>query len=376
MFDTFEHYRTMKNHNLLTILMSEELVAADIRVAQTLPSKFYYDQEIFEALQSVFHGWQFAAHKSELNANTILPLKHIDAITSEPIFIVNNDQPTYLSNICTHRGMRLVSHPCSKTTIQCEYHGRTFDLEGRMRHMPEFERAIGFPSESDNLHSFPMDSWNGLYFVAQSPAEKLPWEEIGPRFDFLDIESYIHDPDRDRDHSISANWLLYVENYLEGFHIPFVHPELNQSLDYSGYVTEVFDGGVLQIGKAAEGDVKFDLPENHPDYGQDIAAYYLWLFPNTMLNFYPWGLSINIVIPVSPDKTRVLYRGYVKDANLAQEGAGAILDMVEIQDQHIIEEVHKSMRSKVYDRGRFSPTREQGVHHFHRIISHLYGQMF
>tara|TARA_B100000700_G_C15057248_1_gene863558 strand:+ start:1195 stop:2265 length:1071 start_codon:yes stop_codon:yes gene_type:complete len=356
--------------------MSEELVAADIRVAQTLPSKFYYDQEIFEALQSVFHGWQFAVHKSELNANTILPLKHIEAITSEPIFIVNNEQLTSLSNICTHRGMRLVTEPCTKTTIRCEYHARTFDLEGRMKHMPEFEQAIDFPSESDNLHSFPMDSWNGLHFVAQGPAERLPWEEIGPRFDFLDIESYIHDPGRDRDHSISANWLLYVENYLEGFHIPFVHPELNQSLDYSGYVTEVFDGGVLQIGKAAEGDIKFDLPKNHPDFGQDIAAYYLWLFPNTMLNFYPWGLSINIVIPVSPDKTRVLYRGYVKDANLAQEGAGAILDTVEIQDQQIIEEVHKSMRSKVYDRGRFSPTREQGVHHFHRIISHLYGQMF
>ena len=98
--------------------------------------------------------------------------------------------------------------------------------------------------------------------------------------------------------------MLYVDNYLEGFHIPFVHPELNQALDYSGYSTEVFDGGVLQIGKASQGDVKFDLPENHPDYGQEIAAYYLWLFPNTMFNFYPWGLSVNIVIPISPEKTK------------------------------------------------------------------------
>ncbi len=126
------------------------------------------------------------------------------------------------------------------------------------------------------------------------------------------------------------------------------------------------------IGKASQGDVKFDLPEGHPDYGQDIAAYYLWLFPNMMFNFYPWGLSVNIVIPVSSEETRVLYRGYVKDHNLAQEGAGSILDTVEIQDQNIIEQVHKSMRSKIYDRGRYSPTREQGVHHFHRIISGIY----
>ena len=91
-----------------------------------------------------------------------------------------------------------------------------------------------------------------------------------------------------------------------------------------------------------------------------------------MFNFYPWGLSVNIVIPVSPEKTRVLYRGYVKDDTLAQRGAGSILDTVEIQDQNIIEQVHKSMRSKAYDRGRYSPTREQGVHHFHRIISEIY----
>jgi choline monooxygenase len=143
-------------------------------------------------------------------------------------------------------------------------------------------------------------------------------------------------------------------------------------LDYSGYSTEVFEGGVLQIGKASKGDVKFDLPKDHPDYGQDIAAYYLWLFPNMMFNFYPWGLSVNIVIPVSPEKTRVLYRGYVKDDTLAQKGAGSILDTVEIQDQNIIEQVQKSMRSKAYDRGRYSPTREQGVHHFHRIISEIY----
>ena len=352
--------------------MAEELVAADIRVAKTLPSKFYHEEEIFNFLNSIFSSWQFAVHDSEMRTNSIIPVNHIEAITGEPMIIVRGEKTQCLSNICTHRGMRLALQPCTKSTLQCEYHGRTFDLNGKMKHMPEFEQAIGFPSESDNLRNFPMHSWNGIHFVSQLEEQKLPWTEIGNRFDFLDIESFVHDPSRDRDHSINANWMLYVDNYLEGFHIPFVHPELNQALDYSGYSTEVFEGGVLQIGKASQGDVKFDLPENHPDYGQEIAAYYLWIFPNMMFNFYPWGLSVNIVIPVSPEKTRVLYRGYVKDEKLAQKGAGSILDTVEIQDQNIIEQVHKSMRSKAYDRGRYSPTREQGVHHFHRTISEIY----
>ena len=352
--------------------MPKELVAADIRVAKTLPSKFYYEQEIFNFLKPIFSNWQFATHDSEMKTNSIIPLDHIEAITGEPIIIASGEKTQCLSNVCTHRGMRLALQPCTKSILQCEYHGRTFDLNGKMKHMPEFEQAIGFPSESDNLRNFPMHSWNGINFVSQEGELELPWTEIGNRFDFLDIESFVHDSSRDRDHSINANWMLYVDNYLEGFHIPFVHPELNQALDYSGYSTEVFEGGVLQIGKASKGDMKFNLPKDHPDYGQDIAAYYLWLFPNMMFNFYPWGLSVNIVIPVSPEKTRVLYRGYVKDDTLAQKGAGSILDTVEIQDQNIIEQVHKSMRSKAYDRGRYSPTREQGVHHFHRIISKIY----
>ena len=352
--------------------MAEVLVAADIRVAKTLPSKFYYEEEIFNFLKPIFSNWQFAIHNSEMSENSVIPLDHVEAITGEPTIIVRSEKAHCLSNICTHRGMRLVLQPCTKSILQCEYHGRTFDINGKMKHMPEFEQAIGFPSKSDNLHHFPMHSWNGIHFVSQLDEQKLPWVEIGNRFDFLDIESFVHDPTRDRDHLINANWMLYVDNYLEGFHIPFVHPELNQALDYSGYSTEVFEGGVLQIGKASQGDVKFDLPKDHPDYGQDIAAYYLWLFPNMMFNFYPWGLSVNIVIPVSPEKTRVLYRGYVKDDTLAQKGAGSILDTVEIQDQNIIEQVQKSMLSKAYDRGRYSPTREQGVHHFHRIISEIY----
>ena len=351
--------------------MSEELINPDIRAARTLPSRFYTDLEEFESLKSVFSGCQFAAHASELESNSIQPLDHIEAITGESMVLVKGTEIRCLSNVCTHRGMRLAIESCSKKTLQCPYHGRTFDLDGAFRQMPEFEQAIGFPSEDDNLHQFPLKKWLGMYFTSQSECESLPWDLLLSRLNFLDIESFKHDSERDRDHSVSANWMLYVDNYLEGFHIPYVHPELNQTLDYSSYVTETFEGGVLQIGKAVEGDMMFDLPENHPDAGQEIAAYYLWLFPNMMFNFYPWGMSLNIVIPVSPTHSRILYKGYVRDVELAEHGAGSLLDTVEIQDQQIIEMVQKGMKSKAYDRGRYSPTREQGVHHFHKMISKI-----
>ncbi len=352
--------------------MSEELIAADIREARTLPSRFYYDEKLFNVSKSAFNGWQFALHSSQFQSQNVHPIEHIESITGESIVIVKGEQVNCLSNICTHRGMRLIEEGCSKKSFRCKYHGRTFDIGGKFRSMPEFEGTIGFPSVEDNLHNFPMAVWDGLHFTSQENDKPVPWAEIESRIGFLNIDSFVHDPSRDRDHSVSANWMLYVDNYLEGFHIPFVHPELNQALDYSGYITETFDGGVLQIGKAMEGDVKFDLPKNHPDFGRDIAAYYLWLFPNMMFNFYPWGLSLNIVVPVSPTETRVLYRGYVADKELAARGAGAIVDTVEEQDQHIVEAIQKNMRSSVYDRGRYSPSMEKGVHHFHRMMSRVF----
>ena len=351
--------------------MGKPLIDEDIRTAQTLPSAWYTEVEHFNRLKSVFSGWQFAAHKSDFGANNVLPVEHYEAITSESVLLLKGDKTACHSNVCTHRGMRVALDSCTAKTLQCRYHGRTFNFDGTLKHMPEFKEAIGFPAANDNLAEFPLQQWMGMYFTALDDSTQLPWAALQDRLGFLNAEEFTHDSSRDRDHAIEANWMLYVDNYLEGFHIPYVHPELNQALDYEGYTTETFEGGVMQIGKAMEGDVKFDLPDGHPDADQDIAAYYLWLFPNMMFNFYPWGLSLNVVIPVSPTQTRVLYRGYVRDADLASEGAGSLLDTVEEQDQWVIELVQRGMASSVYDRGRYSPTREQGVHHFHRMLDEL-----
>ena len=140
-------------------------------------------------------------------------------------------------------------------------------------------------------------------------------------------------------------------------------------LDYDGYRTELFEGGVLQIGIANEGEPCFDLPADHPDFGQKVAAYYYWLFPGLMLNFYPWGLSVNLVIPEAVDRTRIVYHGFVGDASMLGQGAGGDLDKVEAEDQFVVESCQKGVSSQAYERGRYSPTKEKGVHHFHRILT-------
>jgi choline monooxygenase len=161
---------------------------------------------------------------------------------------------------------------------------------------------------------------------------------------------------------------LYCDNYFAGFHIPFVHAGLNQALDYGSYATECFAYGSLQIGYGDRGTDCFDLPAGHPDAGRKVAAWYYRVFPNLMLNFYPWGLPVNIVKPLASALTRVSFLTYFHDESRLELGAGARLDKVEREDEDVVEAVQQGIRSRFYPGGRFSPAREQGVHHFHRLL--------
>ena len=236
--------------------------------------------------------------------------------------------------------------------------------------MPEFDTVENFPTDADHLRTFPLAEWKGLLFNTVSADDFDSFiAEVEARVGWLSIEAFTHDLNRHREYTIESNWALYVDNYLEGFHIPFVHGGLHDVLDYDAYSTELFDGGVLQIGIANDGEPCFDLPEEHPDFGQNIAAYYFWLHPGLMLNFYPWGLSVNLVIPESVDKPRIVYHGFVGDSAMLAKGAGGDLDKVESEDQFIVEGCQKGVSSVAYERGRYSPTKEAGVHHFHRILT-------
>jgi choline monooxygenase len=326
---------------------------------------------LFQQQQNAFKtSWQFVG-SSEQFTSAVSVLPHLDILLNEPVIRTDDAGETRLiSNVCTHRGMVMCHEDTDKKTIQCPYHGRTFGCDGRLKHMPGFGQALNFPTQTDHLPSFRLESWNGFEFMtldADMELEALvqPVEERVGWF----LNGLTHDAERDRDWDIDAHWMLYVDNYLEGFHIPFVHPELNEALDNKGYTTECFDHGVLQVGLAAEGEVCFELPEDSIDHGKNVAAYYWWLYPNLMLNVYPWGVSVNVIVPTSADTTRVMFRSYVKHADLLHQGAGAGLDNVELQDQFVVENCMKGLRSASYTRGRYSPTHEQGVHHFHRMIS-------
>jgi len=168
---------------------------------------------------------------------------------------------------------------------------------------------------------------------------------------------------------VNANWALYCENYLEGFHIPFVHPTLNAVIEFKNYTTETFKYSNLQVGIAKEGVSAFELPTDSKYYGKQVAAFYFWVYPNMMFNFYPWGLSLNIIEPQTESTTKVRFLTFVYDASKLDQGAGNGLTSVEAEDEEVVENVQRGIRSRFYKHGRYAVNREQGTHHFHTLLA-------
>lgn len=353
----------------------------DIRRAASPAGWLYSDPQLYQTLltRAFVPSWQLVADLDHVRVpGQVYPLTMLEGSLDEPLLLTRDrdDRLHCVSNVCTHRGALVCEHPGVENSLRCRYHGRRFALDGRFQQMPEFDTAENFPSPRDNLAAVPFGLWGRLVFASLRPGRPLE-EWLAPvqqRVGWLPLAQMVLDPSRCRDYLVRANWALYCENYLEGFHIPYVHAGLTQQLDFSRYRVELFESSSLQIGVAASDDICFELPSDSPDHGQRVAGYYFFLFPNLMLNFYPWGLSINIVKPLGVDRTRVSFLTYVLDPARLDTGAGAGLDRVEREDEAVVESVQRGMRSRLYPGGRYSPTQERGTHHFHRLLAEALGR--
>jgi choline monooxygenase len=357
--------------------MSTYFVNPDITRAETLPASFYHDQNQYEKMkESVFaKSWQWLGDSPSLLPldGFAHPFSFLENHLTEPMVLVrnNNSEITCLSNVCTHRGNIVSHHPGKINGLSCMYHGRRWNMDGTFKHMPEFKEAKDFPRPCDDLHRFDLQEWGPFLFTGLEPEIDFSVikDYLNQWIGFLPLNEFKLDTSKSRDYLINCHWALYCDNYLEGFHIPFVHPDLNAVLDYDAYTTELFDYGTLQIGYADGAEEVFVLPDDHPIAGSEVAAFYFWVFPNMMFNFYPWGLSVNIVKPLSISKTKVSFITYMYDDSKYEIYSADAIDKTEREDEFVVEGVYKGLHSRYYKTGRFSPKREQGVHHFHRMLS-------
>ncbi len=348
----------------------------NISESETLTSQFYSDESIWNlSKDNIFAAeWMFLGDAQDLfkGQNNVIPIWLLEHFLDEPLLLVEKeDELTCMTNICTHRGYVMIEHPSKLRAITCGYHGRRFDLEGKFQFMPEFKEVQNFPRTCDHLHQLPLQRWNQFLFTAldsKSSFESIR-QQLEERLYFLPFEDFSLAAKYNKTYNVHCHWALYCDNYLEGFHIPFVHNDLSAIVDYGQYTTLVGDKVVLQIGYSDGSGFTFDFPEGHPDEGRNVAAYYYWVYPNLMLNVYPWGVQLNIVKPITQDFTKVEFIYYIHDQKIFDlMEADKLAEKTEREDEVVVEAVHRGLKSRFYQNGRFSPKREKGVHYFHWLL--------
>jgi len=203
-------------------------IDADIRKAKTLSSDFYTDERYFDlSREKIFaKAWHFLGRADDVDS--LRPTTLLPGFLDEPVLLSRTDSEVVcLSNVCTHRGKILVEEPCKANLIRCGYHGRRFSLDGKFLSMPEFEGVENFPSDDDDLKRLQTANWEGFLF-----ASIAPFASFGDVNTSVDAFSYDDlKLTSTKSYDVDSHWALYCENYLEGFHIPYVHKSLNEIVD-------------------------------------------------------------------------------------------------------------------------------------------------
>jgi choline monooxygenase len=343
----------------------------DLARAGTIPSRWYTDPGVLAGeRRSVFaRTWQVAG----LAAWVAQPGTYFGCeLASEPVMVTRAADGVLraFSNVCRHRGAELCSAAAAGATVKCPYHGWSYSLDGRLHGAPEFEGVANWDRSAVRLPEFRAEAWGPYVFVNMDDGAPPLAEAMGAIPGEVSkigcpISTLRHT--YRRDYAIDCNWKVYVDNYLEGYHLPTAHPSLLRELDYAKYRVDTFRYYSSQIApiRAARGETA-----RRYDFGEDTnQALYYWIFPNLMLNVYPDNLSANIVVPLGPEKTLTIFEWFAYGDAGVEQATIDFSDEIQQEDIRICESVQRGLRSNYYDRGRFSVKRENGVHHFHGLLA-------
>ncbi len=341
--------------------------------ARTVPSAWYSDPDVYAAERRAVFGssWQPAARLDQLvGAGAFVTTE----IAGEPLLVLRDQDGVLRAffNVCRHRAARVVDAEAGKLTqLRCRYHGWTYDLAGALRGAPEFKGVLDFCREDNGLVPLAVDTFGPLVFVSGGASPGSLIEHLAPlpamsadlgigALKFVERRAY----------DLACNWKVYVDNYLDGgYHVTTIHPGLAGVLDYTEYRTEILAQGSLQSSPLRAPDpARHDISAGAVRTGD--RANYFWFFPNFMINHYPGMMDTNLVLPLGPDRCRVIIDFYFANAEASHVRESiAVGHQIQMEDVGICEDVQRGLSSRSYCTGRFSVRREAGGYHFHRLLA-------
>jgi choline monooxygenase len=328
-------------------------------MTETLESALYRDPDTYalERERIFANSWQLLAHENELpKAGSYVAA----TVAGYPLLIVRGEDGKLRSfhNVCRHRAGPLAEDgagDCGPALV-CRYHGWRYNLDGRLASARDFGASPGFDARRFGLMEIACATWRGFVFInmggdgislesAIAPLERRAREIISARPGR--IVRTVHD--------VACNWKTYVENYLEGYHVPIVHPALHASL---GTAYEIEVDGLLQFHHA----------EVRP--GAPVQGVWAWMWPCLGINVYTNGILMERMGPLGLARTRldylyVFHEGAEEDAI---ERAMAMSVTTTLEDVRICEAVQRNLDAGVYRTGVLSPKHERSVAWFQAEI--------
>lgn len=328
----------------------------------TNPAAWHREPAFWQAERThIFaRSWQFVTHESALAE----PGAYVaDTLAGYPIVLVRDGATVRgFHNVCRHRAGPLVrdSAGLCDGALVCQYHGWRYALDGRLRAARDFGAAGDFDPRDYALFPLQVASWRGLVFAALA-ADPPPLEDLlaplerrmGER-----VASGLR-PGARRAHTLGCNWKTYVENYLEGYHVPDVHPMLNAQMQSDQYRVEVDGRVVLQHAPPRDGSVYDGL--------------WAWIWPNLAINVYRDGMMIERMGPVGHATTQLDYTYLTEGGAPPAAETLALSEVVTGEDKWIVERVQENLDAGIYDRGRLSPKHEGAVAAFQAWVRQATG---
>ena len=352
--------------------------SADLARAETLPARWYTEPKFLnlEAEKIFYKTWQPVGRVEDvMRAGDFFSCEVLD----QPLVITRNTAGELRAfyNVCPHRAAVVAHGRGNRKSLQCKYHGWTYDLNGKLLRAPEFEGVKNWDADAVCLRSVQVETWGPWVFVNLDPAaapmasvyRDIAGEIAAAGFNLSEMRLVER-----RDYLINCNWKVYVDNYLEGYHLPIAHPGLFREVDYDQYRVDTFRYYSKQhapIREVKPGETR-DRRYVRSGEGEEDALYY-WIFPNVMLNVYLDNTSINIIIPVGHDKTLTIFEWYFEAPGTGEGWESmqqiiAFSDEIQQEDIELCEWVQRGLKSRAYETGRFSVLRENGVHHFQSLV--------
>jgi choline monooxygenase len=354
----------------VTVRIPESLRAEDVKTvplaeAETIPASWYVDPafEAFEREVIFKSTWQYIGAASRVAK----PGDYmVEDVAQVPVIVVHGQDGKVraFANVCRHRGGVLATADGHGRVLRCHYHGWAYSLEGKLAGTPHFPDKHTLPTDQCQLPEFAAKIWEGQVYVNLSPKAPSFDETFGgivermlPLRQTTEFYQRVVFP-------VEANWKIYVDNYLEGYHVPVVHPELSSIIDNNQYLYELSPQYSLQHSPIASA--------NNP-YSVQGTAFYFWIFPNIMLNIMPGRVQVNSIIPLAPNKCSVIFDYYLTGAESEATKQRAAEDLkfselVQAQDASVCLAVQRGLASGTFNRGRLVPSQELAVQHFHDLL--------